>query len=87
MINNCFQLIITQIFIALIAAAATMPDFLDPIPNADAADPIPHILISPFIISSLTGENAASSGSLNAYIMDRNKRQYPKITIRETQSI
>lgn len=63
-----------QILITLIAAAATMPQFLDP--NDDPAEPMPYYLNSPVIISSLTGENAAAwSGSLNPYLTARNKRK------------
>lgn len=71
----------------LIGATAAMPDFLDP--NDDPAEPMPRNLIPPVIVSSLTVENnLASSGSLNAYIIDRNKREtLPPVTIRKTQSI
>ncbi len=67
-----------------------MPDFL--VSNYDPGEPMPNHLISPVIVSSLTGENVASSGSLNAYIIVRNKRQMKEtITVfipqQETQTV
>lgn len=62
-----------------------MPDFL--VSNYDPGDPMPNHLISPVIVSSLTGENVASSGSLNAYIIVQNKRQMIPLQQQETQTV
>lgn len=47
----------------------------------DPAEPMPHYRIVSFILSSITGENVGSPGSLNAYIIARNKRN----TVTETR--
>jgi len=57
------------------AALTAMPDFMGQQNEDPASEPMPLHPISPVIFSSLTGENVAPSGSLNAYIINRNKRQ------------
>lgn len=62
-----------QILMGIFAAAATMPDFLNH-QYDDSTGPIK--LYSPVIVSSLNGDNVASSGIMNANaIISRKKRQ------------